>query len=105
MRIETEVKIKLSKEDVSRVHRIFGEPMDRSTTTYFALDGTFPVKFTENYWKNDCVVSLDQIDGFGDYVVVEGQSKEIDEILDVLGLKNREDERRSYYEILNVTHI
>jgi len=153
MPLETEVKIKINKEDESRFFSVFGTPEFRCQENYvFDLEkgyvrvryengkyiltykserqndkfgsreeietivdsgeilkilrgiglqeGAFYIKDRASYFANDCVVSLDVIDEIGTYVEVEGQEKEILEILEVLGLKDREPEKKSYSEIL-----
>ena len=78
--------------DPDEVRRILKHVGLKESATYH--------KETSSWWANQCVVSLDVISGVGTYLEVEGQEKEILEVLEVLGLKNREPERRSYFEIL-----
>jgi len=158
MPLETEVKIKINKEDESRFFSVFGTPEFRCQENYvFDLEKGYVrvryengkniltykgerqedrfgsreeieivvdsgeilkilrgiglqesamyVKDRASYSANDCVVSLDRIDGIGTYVEIEGQEKEILEILEVLGLKDREPEKQSYSEILKKKRI
>lgn len=47
-----------------------------------------------------CIVCLDRITAFGDFIEVEGEAKNIEDVLTSLGLEKKPIEKRNYFELL-----
>jgi len=89
LREETEFLVDTEKNNVKKLFSFLG------------LKDSFEYgKLRANFELNDCVVSVDLLPNNEKYVEVEGNRKNILKNLEILGLKNKEIEKRSYLEIL-----
>lgn len=78
--------------DVDRLESFFSAMRLNKKLTY--------EKKRANFSFNDCVVSIDHLESGEIFIEIEGERKSIEESVRILGLADKELERRSYYEIL-----